>query len=84
MWNEFRDKNGEEEQSFFQDDTPAEEYTEEAAPVKKKGFDIKSLTREPILGMTPVQRFIIATMLLMTVCILGSMFMLVTEKFALF
>ena len=82
MWNDLRDQNSQEEQPFFQDDTP--EYTEEAAPVKKSGFNIKALTREPILGMTPVQRFIIATMLLMTVCILGSMFMLVTEKFVLF
>lgn len=35
------------------------------------------------LGMTPPQRFLIAVMLLMMTCILGSFFLLVTEKIAL-
>ncbi len=36
--------------------------------------------QQQFLGMTPVQRFIIATLLLMMVCILGSFFLLVTER----
>ncbi|MBM3143495.1 MAG: hypothetical protein FJ010_00740 [Chloroflexi bacterium] len=34
------------------------------------------------LGMTPVQRFIIALMVMMTVCILSAFCLLVTEKIA--
>jgi len=36
------------------------------------------------LGMTPMQRFIIAVMLMMMVCLVGSMFLVVTGKFGLF
>ena len=32
------------------------------------------------LGMTPVQRFVIAVMVLMMICILGSFFLVVTDK----
>ena len=35
--------------------------------------------RKKFLGMTPVQRFVIAVMLLFTTCILSSFFLLVTE-----
>lgn len=31
------------------------------------------------LGMTPVQRFVIAVMIFMAICILGSFFLLITE-----
>jgi hypothetical protein len=34
------------------------------------------------LGMTPAQRFVIALMLLMMVCIIGSFFLLVTGRVA--
>jgi len=33
-----------------------------------------------LLGMTPVQRFVIALMIFMVICILGSFFLLITEK----
>lgn len=36
------------------------------------------------LGMSPLQRFIIALMLLITVCVLGSMFLLMTGRVSLF
>jgi hypothetical protein len=32
------------------------------------------------LGMTPVQRFVIAVMILLMVCVMGSFFLLVTER----
>jgi hypothetical protein len=35
------------------------------------------------LGLTPLQRFILATMLLMITCILGTFFLLVTERIVL-
>jgi hypothetical protein len=34
-----------------------------------------------ILGMTPAQRFVIAVMLMSTVCILGALALFVTGKF---
>ncbi len=36
------------------------------------------------LGMTPLQRFIVAILLLISVCVLGSMCLLVTGKIGLF
>ena len=36
-----------------------------------------------ILGMSPQQRFVIAIMLLMMVCILGSFFLLITGSVAI-
>jgi len=36
-------------------------------------------TQTQFLGMTPVQRFVIAFLILMMVCILGSFFLLITE-----
>jgi hypothetical protein len=36
------------------------------------------------LGMTPIQRFVIAVMLLIAVCALGSMCLLLTGKIGLF
>ena len=37
-----------------------------------------------ILGMTPIQRFFIALMLMILVSLVGAMFLLVTGKFGLF
>jgi len=36
--------------------------------------------RRPFLGMTPVQRFVIALMMLVMVCILSSFCLIVSEK----
>ena len=36
------------------------------------------------LGMTPLQRFIIAVLLLISVCVLGSMCLLATGRISLF
>lgn len=38
-------------------------------------------TQTQFLGMTPVQRFVIALLILMMVCIMGSFFLLITETF---
>ncbi|NQU30595.1 MAG: hypothetical protein HQ525_08005 [Anaerolineae bacterium] len=39
---------------------------------------------KPILALSPLQRFIIAVMLFMTVCLIGSMLLLVTQRLAIF
>ncbi|HEX8990769.1 MAG TPA: hypothetical protein VF784_03755 [Anaerolineales bacterium] len=36
------------------------------------------------LGMTPLQRFILAILLLISVCVLGSMCLLITGRISLF
>ncbi len=36
--------------------------------------------KEPFLGMTASQRFVIALLLLFMVCLLGSFFLLITES----
>jgi hypothetical protein len=58
-------------------DEPAELFPEDkpAAPVRRK-------KRGQFLGMTAQQRFLIAVMLMIAVCLLGAMCMLITEKFA--
>jgi hypothetical protein len=53
---------------YFDDDSA--EYFEELTPSSSRG---------KILGMTPVQRFIIAIMLFMMTCIVGSLTLLVFE-----
>jgi hypothetical protein len=81
MWNQFRGK--EEEAPFFQDDQPEVE----AAPAPKKSMPRVNLGKyfeEPILGMTAPQRFLLSTMFLLTVCLLGTMFLVITGTFALF
>jgi hypothetical protein len=57
--------------TFFEED---EESSEEAKrpPVKRK-----------FLGMTPAQRLVIALILLMMACIMGTLFLVVTGKVVL-
>jgi hypothetical protein len=51
---------------------------------EQKGYEEPAVeTRRHFLGMSPVQRFVIALMLLFLVCLLGSFFLLVTEKIVL-
>jgi hypothetical protein len=46
------------------------------------GFD-KPAKRRPFMGMAPVQRFVIALMLLVIACVLSSFCLIVTEKVVL-
>jgi hypothetical protein len=49
-------------------------------------YDMKEAPAQPrdrLLGMTPAQRFVIAVMLLMMTVVIGSLFLLVTEKVVL-
>ena len=61
---------------YYDEDTqPPEEVNAAIAPKRK--------TSGKILGMTPVQRFIIAVMLMIAVCTLGTMCLLITGKIGL-
>jgi hypothetical protein len=57
---------------FFQNQKPPDE--QKPAPQKT------SSSTGSFLGMTPVQRFIIALMLLMMVCVFGSFILIATGK----
>jgi hypothetical protein len=66
--NDASDTSGFEEQvEFFPEDKPAA-----SARRRKAG---------PFLGMTAPQRFIVAVMLMVAVCVLGMMCMVITGKF---
>ena len=55
---------------FVEDSETDYDYQESAAATPEQA---------QLLGMTPVQRFVIAFMILMMICILGSFFLLITE-----
>lgn len=62
---------------FFEDDSPPEQEAEPAAmpaPRRSRKF----------LGMTPFQRFVISVMLMMVVCLLGTLFLLATGRIGLY
>lgn len=67
--------------SFYEEEDTIlpEEY--EKKPVAKTP---RRKSNSKFLGMTPVQRFVIAVMLLIAVCALGSMCLLLTGKVSLF
>jgi len=59
--------------SFYEEDTvPPEEAQVFEPPKRRKNGNF--------LGMTPVQRFVLALMLMLTVCVLGSMCLLLTNR----
>ncbi len=59
----------------FEEVSPAEDGQAARAPAHP---------REPFLGMTPQQRFVLALMLFMMVCVLGAFFLLIMGKVVLF
>ncbi|MGE5249931.1 MAG: hypothetical protein ACM3QS_06910 [Bacteroidota bacterium] len=62
---------------FFEDDNPSPELNFEAVPPPR-------VRRGRFLGMTPFQRFIIAVMLMLMVCLVGAMLLLVTGRMGLY
>lgn len=60
-----------------------EEVHEEEQPRQVRKASKSSSNGGELLGMTAVQRFIIALMVLLMVCVLGAFFLLVTGKIAL-
>ncbi len=67
MLDEFREQAS--TSPFFEEE---EETFEEVKPHRPP--------RGRFLGMTPPQRFVIAVLVLMMTCVLGALFLLVTEK----
>ena len=66
--------------SFYEDDDDifsSEEETEAVVETPRRRVDGK------LLGMTAMQRFIIAVMLMVAVCTLGTMCLLLTGKIGL-
>ena len=62
--------------SFYEEDTiPPEEVEVVQTPKRKKSGKL--------LGMTPIQRFILSVMLMITVCALGSVCLLLTNRIGL-
>ena len=57
---------------FLEDEEP-----ETSAPASKTTED------ELLFGMTPVQRFVLAVLFFLSMCMLGSFCLLVTDKIAL-
>jgi hypothetical protein len=58
----------------FRQDADAAAFEDESA------FKLPPRPKRNFLGMTPFQRFVIAFMLLLIVCVLSSFALLVTEK----
>jgi hypothetical protein len=75
MWN---DPNTPDDQTYNFDPVQPEVSDKKPASSSSGAF------KEPILGMTPAQRFVVALFLLMVVCLLGVLALVVFGKFTLF
>ena len=78
MFDNLRDDN---DPAFYEEDDtifPEENAKMSVAVVPKRKSSGK------LLGMTPIQRFIIAVMLLLVVCMLGTMCLFLTGRIGLF
>ncbi len=66
-------------------DAPADPFVEEQPPVKPPAPPRRrsKKTSKRILGMTPVQRFMMSVMIMIATCLLGAMCLLITGKFVL-
>ena len=69
-------------ESSFYEEEPNDLYKEPVAKPAPRRRAAPSNAR--FLGMTAQQRFLISVMLLFTVCIVGTLAMLVLEKMSLF
>ncbi len=58
---------------FMPDDEPEAPVPQRRRPAGRR--------KKQFLGLTPVQRFVMAVMLMLTVCLLGAMFLVITGKF---
>ena len=76
MWNDLRP----EEESSEYDFGPEADDVALAKPQSQSD----GMFREPILGMSPPQRLVVALFLLAVVCIVGILFLIVTQKLYLF
>ena len=72
--------------SSFYEEEKNDLYKEPAAPSRKPTSAPKRRRSSSgqFLGMSAQQRFILAVMLMLTVCIMGTLAMFVTQKMSLF
>ena len=68
---------------LFEDDGLPDFLEDEMEETERQNSDSFGFLK-PVLDLSPMQRFIIAVMLFMTVCLIGSMFLLVTQRIAIF
>ena len=84
MFDDLRKVSNDDQSSFFQDDLADIEPLLDKKPKKAStGLNIK-LNSKTFLGMNAFQRFIISTLLLIVVCIMGTLLLMVTRSIALF
>jgi hypothetical protein len=69
----------------LRDDASSSFYDEETVPPEAAMAAVPPRRRSSgkLLGMTPIQRFIIAVMLMVAVCAAGTMCLLLTNKIGL-
>ncbi|MEW5867720.1 MAG: hypothetical protein AB1894_00470 [Chloroflexota bacterium] len=60
-----------------------EEVEEEEEPQEQPEGVMRLLSVGPVWGITPRQRFILAMMLFLFICLLGALFLLLTQRVAL-
>lgn len=68
------------------DDSSKPFFEDEEAPVIKESVTMSEPSRSSgrFLGMTPIQRFVIAMLMMFMVCVLGMMCLLITGKIGLY
>ena len=84
MFDDLRKDSNEDQSSFFQDDLADIEPLLDKKPQRAStglnfGFNSKTF-----LGMNAFQRFVISTLLLIVVCIMGTMLLMITGSIGLF
>ena len=68
------------------DDSSKPFFEDEEAPVAKGSVSMSEPSRSSgrFLGMTPTQRFVIAMLMMVMVCVLGAMCLLITGKIGIY
>lgn len=84
MFDDLR-KGSDDQSSFFQDDLSELDPLLEKKPQKSGGTGLKiNFNSRNFLGMNAFQRFIITTLLLIVVCIMGTMLLMITGSLVLY
>lgn len=69
---------------FFDDDDELPDFLADDEEEAPQATNASGDFFKPVMALTPMQRFVLSTLLFMTVCIIGVMFLLVTGKFAVY
>ena len=84
MFDDLRKDSNDDKSSFFQDDLADIEPLLEKKP-QKSGLGLNiGFNSKTFLGMNAFQRFVISTLLLIVVCIMGAMLLMITGSIGLF